>query len=145
MCYIDEKQLSWHEKDLENVPKGSTVIVTLHIPTVYGESEKPNYLSQLFASVMNKQALFDILEPYIVHILAGHTHMQWTTIVNENLTEHVFSAACGAWWQGPVCTDGCPRAYDVFEIDGENITWYYKGVGLDRTNQFQLYPVGAET
>ena len=31
--YIDERQLSWLEKDLSYVPKGSSVVVSMHIPT----------------------------------------------------------------------------------------------------------------
>lgn len=143
--YITEKQLSWLEKDLRTVRPGSTVIVTLHIPTVYGDSEKPdNFASEMSNSVMNRQALYKILAPYNTHILAGHSHTQWYTQVNPAIAEHVHAAACGAWWQGEVCTDGSPKGYTVYEVNGDSLSWYFKGVGTDKTDQFKTYKTGAD-
>lgn len=142
--YIDENQLQWLEKDLKNVRHGSTVVVSLHIPTINAGSEKPDYNSTLSNSVMNRGALYKILAPFNTHILAGHSHTNWHTQATPNIIEHVHAAACGAWWQGEVCTDGSPKGYTVYEIDGDSISWYYKGVNLDRNYQFKLYDVGAD-
>ena len=99
--YINENQLSWLEKDLLNVKPGSTVIVSLHIPTVYGESENADtYSTTLSNSLMNRDALYKILEPFNTHILAGHSHTQWNNIISEKVFEHTHSAVCAAWWQG---------------------------------------------
>lgn len=142
--YIDENQLQWLEKDLKNVRPGSTVVVSLHIPTIYGESEKADYSSMLSNSVMNREALYKILAPFNTHILAGHSHTNWHTQVKPNILEHVHAAACGAWWQGEVCTDGSPKGYTVYEIDGDSISWYYKSVNREKNHQFKLYPIGAD-
>ncbi|MHB9054940.1 MAG: calcineurin-like phosphoesterase C-terminal domain-containing protein [Paludibacteraceae bacterium] len=143
--YIDEKQLSWLEKDLQFVPKGSTVIVTLHIPTIYNETEKADYTTTISNSVMNNKALYKIFDSYNLHIFAGHSHKQWNTQVNNNIIEHVHAAACGAWWQGDICTDGTPKGYTVYEIDGSNIAWYYKSVGFNKAEQFKLYSIGTDS
>jgi hypothetical protein len=143
--YIPEKQLLWLEKDLRTVRPGSTVIVTLHIPTIYGDSEKPdNFASEMSNSVMNRQALYKILAPYNTHILAGHSHTQWYTQVNQAIAEHVHAAACGAWWQGEVCTDGSPKGYTVYEVNGDSLSWYFKGVGTDKRDQFKTYITGTD-
>ena len=143
--YVDENQLQWLEKDLKNVRPGSTVVVTLHIPTIYGESEKADsYNTSLSNSVMNREALYEILAPFNTHILAGHSHTNWHTQAKPNIIEHVHAAACGAWWQGEVCTDGSPKGYAVYEIDGDSISWYYKSVGQDKNHQLKLYKVGAD-
>jgi C terminal of Calcineurin-like phosphoesterase len=50
---------------------------------------------------------------------------------------------CGAWWTGPICTDGTPGGYGVYEVDGPALRWYYKAVGHDRAHQLRVYPKGS--
>lgn len=146
MGYVNENQLQWLEKDLKSVREGSTVIVSLHIPTIYGESEKSgSYGTTLSNSVMNREALYKLLAPFTTHILAGHSHTQWYTQAAPTIAEHVHAAASGAWWQGEICTDGSPKAYTVYEVDGDSLSWYFKGVGYDKSEQFKVYEVGADT
>lgn len=143
--YIDENQLSWLEKDLADIKPGSTLIVSFHIPAFFGESEKAdNYATTLSNSLMNREALFKILNLYKVHLLAGHSHAQWNTIISDNIFEHTHSAVCAAWWEGEISTDGTPKGYTVYEIDGDNIQWFFKPVGMDRDEQFKIYPIGAD-
>ena len=143
--YVDENQLQWLEQDLKSVKPGSTVIVTLHIPTIYGESEKAgSYTTEMSNSVMNRQTLYRILSPYNSHILTGHSHTQWFTQATPYIAEHVHAAASGAWWQGDVCTDGSPKGYTVYEINGDSLTWYFKGVNQNKTEQFKLYKTGTD-
>ncbi len=143
--YVDEKQLSWLEKDVQKVKPGSTVVVSLHIPTIFGEAEKTSdYKDQLSDAVMNNKALYQILSPFKTHILAGHSHTQWYTQAAPNISEHVHAAACAAWWQGEICVDGSPKGYTVYQVDGDNLTWYFKGVNLNKNEQFKLYQVGTD-
>ncbi|MDO9153352.1 MAG: calcineurin-like phosphoesterase family protein [Paludibacter sp.] len=144
MGYIDENQLLWLEKDLATVKSGSTVVLSLHIPTMYGESEKPKNQSLFSNSVLNKKALYKILEPFNTHILAGHSHTQWNTIISDKLYEHTHSAVCAAWWQGEIGTDGTPKGYTVYEVNGDSISWYFKAVGMQKDEQFKLYPKGSD-
>lgn len=44
----------------------------------------------------------------------------------------------GAWWTGPICSDGAPRGYGVYEVTGKQLKWYYKGTGLDRKHQLTV-------
>jgi hypothetical protein len=50
---------------------------------------------------------------------------------------------CGAWWTGPICTDGTPSGYGVYEVSGPDIKWYYKSVGHPRAHQLRSYPKGS--
>ena len=141
MGYIDETQLQWLEQDLAGIKPGSTVVVALHIPTV---SKKPSNNPPLTGSVLNKDALFKILAPYNTHILAGHSHTQWNTIISPTIMEHVHAAASGAWWQGEICTDGSPKGYTVYAVNGDSISWYFKGVGHSKEEQFKIYGLGTD-
>jgi hypothetical protein len=143
--YINETQLKWLEKDLASVSPGSTVVVSLHIPTMYGESEySNNFDAKMSNSVLNSAALFKILAPFNTHIMAGHSHTQWNTILSPQLFEHTHSAACAAWWQGDIGVDGTPKGYTVYIANGDSLSWYFKGVGLSKDEQFKIYPKGAD-
>ena len=142
--HIDATQLAWLEQDLALVDDGRPVIVFTHIPplsTLYerrGESA-PSVRGQ----VSNRSALYDLLAPFDAHIVSGHVHE------NEHRHaagphEHVVGTACGAWWTGPVCYDGTPSGYAVYEVNGASVSWHYKSTGRDANHQMRLYPAGAD-
>lgn len=141
--YITETQLRWLEKDLKFVPAGSTVVVAMHIPSNTGSREREGLKEDPIGGVvMNRQALYNILKPYKVQIVSGHTH--WNEVwEKDHITEHNLGTLCGAWWSGPVCGDGTPNGYGVFEVKGSDISWYYKSTGFDKKHQMRLYQPGS--
>ena len=143
--YLDETQLQWLERDLSRVKKNSTVVINMHIPSKYGDAEKAAYMSLFRNSLMNREALYKLLAPFNTHILAGHSHTQWNTIIAPNIMEHVHAAASGAWWQGDIATDGSPKGYTVYEVRGDSISWYFKGINSSRNEQLKIYPPGADS
>lgn len=142
--YLTEAQLRWLEKDLYYVPPGSRVVIALHIPTNTGDKRRNKKREDEMGGVVNnRQALYDLLKPYKVQIVSGHTH--WNEVWEEdNITEHNLGTVCGAWWSGPVCGDGTPNGFGVFEVDGDNISWYYKATGYEKQHQIRLYKPGAD-
>lgn len=145
MGYIDQRQLDWLKLNLSHVKPGSTVFVTLHIPTRYGESpSNPSLIQLQRGSVVNNKALYSLFEGYNVHILAGHSHTQWNTIISDSIMEHTHAAASAAWWQGPVGLDGTPQGYTIYTVDKGVVEWSFKGVGKELSHQFRSYPVGAD-
>jgi hypothetical protein len=144
--YLDELQLRWLEQDLKVVAKGSTVVVSVHIPTTYGdEKEATNQIALHRNSVMNNKALYKILSPYNTHLMAGHSHTQWNTIISPTIMEHTHVGACAAWWQGEIGTDGTPKGYTVYVAEGDNLQWYFKGVGMPKDVQCKVYPKGSDS
>jgi hypothetical protein len=138
IAYLPEKQLAWLQQDLAGVPAGSTVVVVLHIPTS-SRSQQENMSNIL----QNRRHLYDMLKPYNAHIFTGHTHNNDNYVITDSLYEHVHAAVSAAWWQTTECSDGTPQGYGVYEIEGDDIQWYYKSVGHDKNFQFRTYPVGA--
>ncbi|WP_345954081.1 calcineurin-like phosphoesterase family protein [Mucilaginibacter sp. PAMB04168] len=123
--YITEQQLNWLAKDLKYVKKDDLLIICLHIP-VYNQ-------------VKNNQELYKLLRPFKnVHIMSGHTHYNANNI-DGNIYEHNHGTVCGAWWTGPVCEDGTPRGYAVYNVEGNDMKWYYKAMDTDKSNQLSLY------
>ncbi|WP_067030403.1 calcineurin-like phosphoesterase C-terminal domain-containing protein [Allomuricauda sp. CP2A] len=126
--YLTEMQLAWLEQDLANVPKGSTVVISAHIP--------------IHNLVKNRMALIELLAPFKVHILSGHTHRN-DNYVTSSYFEHCHGTVCGAWWSGPICGDGTPNGYGVYNVNGSGLDWYYKSVGKAKDHQFRYYQRGS--
>lgn len=139
--YITENQLNWLSQDLQNVKSGSTIVLSLHIPTYTNQHKRNKEAEEMGGTVTNRQRLYDLLQGYKVHIMSGHTHFN-EVIINNNITEHVHGTVCGAWWTGNICGDGTPNGYGVYEVDGENIKWFYKATGKDKKHQMRIYPPG---
>ena len=138
--YLDERQFAWLEKDLSYVDEGSTVFVILHIPSTCEEKDRKQFSYSTIANVMtNAPQLHRMLAPYNAHILSGHTHTTYNQQITDRLYEHVIPALSGAWWQGVLCTDGTPRGYGVFEVDGDKVDWYYKSTDYAPEHQMTVY------
>lgn len=138
--YLDERQFHWLESDLAHVPAGSTVIVSLHIPTTLDKSDRDAFRYDIIGdNLCNKTAFYAMLEPYKTLILSGHMHTADHEIISGNISEHNIAGLCGAWWCGPVCIDGSPVGYKVYEIDGDEISWTYKGCGHPFDYQMKVY------
>ncbi|HEY0177261.1 MAG TPA: calcineurin-like phosphoesterase family protein [Pedobacter sp.] len=123
--YITEDQLLWLAKDLEHVAKDQLLIINLHIP--------------VYSQVKNNKDFYAVLKGFKnVHIMSGHTHYNANNIT-DGIYEHNHGTVCGAWWTGPICEDGTPRGYAVYEVKGAELKWYYKSTGLPKENQISVY------
>lgn len=121
--HLSTEQLNWLEKDLQQVPKEHVLIISAHIP--------------FHNAIKNRTELYTLLEGFEqIHFLSGHTHKN-NNHVDDHIFEHTIATLCGAWWTGPVCTDGTPRGYAVFEVNGTSVNWYYKAIGQNRDYQFR--------
>ncbi|PZX55776.1 calcineurin-like phosphoesterase C-terminal domain-containing protein [Algoriphagus chordae] len=139
--YIGEEQLAWLEQDLAQVEKGKTVVVSLHIPTYTGAVTRYPDRDTIGGTVSNRDHLYKLLEGYNAHLLSGHTHFNDNMIMGH-VYEHCHGTVCGAWWSGPICFDGTPSGYAVYEARGSELKWQYKGTGLDINEQFRVYDTG---
>lgn len=123
--YLVKQQLDWLKEDLKYVEKDKLIFIALHIP--------------VYNTVKNNQALYALLKDFRqVHILSGHTHTNKNHIEN-NIYEHVHGTLCGAWWTGPICKDGTPRGYGIYEVEGTEVSWYYKAISKASDYQFRVH------
>ena len=142
--YVTEKQLNWLKQDLSYVEEGKTVVTFLHIPA-YTNQHKRNGQDNPSNSVVvtNRQLLYDILAPYNSYLISGHTH-ESEFLTNGGCEHHVAGAVCGAWWTGPVCADGTPRGYAIYDVDGGDLRWRYKSTGKPIDHQIRIYKPGQD-
>ena len=128
-----QDQLKWVQNDLSYVPKNKALVVMVHGPT-----DSP-YSSKLTG---NSGDLYALLSGYAdVQIICGHTHYNYVVDDYHGITEHIVGAACGGWWEGPVCHDGVPLGYKIFEVDGTSIKWTYRSY-MQPEDQFTVFVPG---
>lgn len=145
---IDDRQLAWLRADLATVAdKSAPLIMVMHaqLHWWYRGSEG---VSWKYAFTRDAGGLVDALAGFSeVHLVTGHSHMNFR-LLNGNLREHNIAATSGTWWwTGQIhgdytintCRDGSPGGYEVFEVDGRDIRWHYKGIGLEDNYQFRAY------
>jgi predicted phosphodiesterase len=130
-----DAQIQWLEQDLSHVPKDYTVILACHIPFRNGSTNNHEaYYNETLKLLANFSQAF---------IVTGHTHYpdKYTHTVNgKKIYEYVHGAACGAWWNSNICSDGTPNGYGVFEIQGGTIkNAYYKSTKFDKGYQIRAY------
>jgi hypothetical protein len=142
--YLSQAQLDWLKADLSFVEKGKTVIAFMHIPpycTQHVREGKPRPDRGLV--IVNREALYAALEPYKAHVVVGHMH-ESEHVMDGGAHIHVCGAVCGAWWTGPVCGDGTPKGYGVYEIKGSDVRWRYKSTGFAPDHQLVVHAPGSD-
>lgn len=119
-------QLRWLEADLQRVPAGKTVFVGMHIQFTNRYRIADGKLSWSYAMPADCRAkMLDLLAPYTVHFVTGHTHINYANRITERMTEHNIAAVCATWWwtgnytngRTQMCRDGAPAGYGLFEIE----------------------------
>jgi hypothetical protein len=142
--YIDDRQLRWLEADLALVEPGRLVVLFMHIPL---ESRQWTRVGQQrpspSTSVNNRAAVYDLLRRHRAHVISGHTHEN-EHVFEGGVHEHVHGTVCGAWWTGPICHDGAPAGYGIFDVNGEWLSWTYKATGQPPDHQLRVYGPGSD-
>jgi C terminal of Calcineurin-like phosphoesterase/N terminal of Calcineurin-like phosphoesterase len=141
--FIDEDQLSWIASDLALVEKGRTVVVFAHVPFLSTISERiGGKIAKREAEVLNRDRLIELLQPFEAHFITAHTH-ESEHVIHEGIHEHVVSTVCGAWWSGPICWDGTPNGYHLYEARGGRLSWQFYPTGLGE-QQLRVYSAGSD-
>ena len=142
--YVTDDQLNWLAQDLALIEPGRTVAVFNHIPQYTTRHIRTGDDSPSISSTtVNRERMYGLLEPYRAHVFSGHVH-EHEHIFESGVHEIVQGTVCGAWWSGPICWDGTPGGYGVYEVDGSEIKWRYKSTGLGDDHQMRVYLRGAD-
>jgi len=111
---IPDYQVEWLRKNL-SYRQGKPLLVFFHEPTISWE---------------NSTKILNLLNQHTTKMFSGHWHMD-ILIDSQGIPEQVTGALCGEWWLGS-CPDGKPYGYRIFQVDGEDISSFYKVIGTDR-------------
>ncbi|MDE1177856.1 MAG: metallophosphoesterase [Edaphobacter sp.] len=129
---IDAEQMEWLKADLAALPKGTPIIISVHIPLV---SAFASYIPMPMTpakhqslTVGNANEVVDLLDGHnVLGVLQGHTH------INENVEykgiPYITSGAvCGNWWKG--VRMGTPEGFTVVTVAGGKMTTHYETYGF---------------
>lgn len=130
---VDRKQLDWLEVLLKRIPKGSEIVLAMHVP-LFDIVDKSG-------GTQSAPEISKLLEGYNVNVLSGHTHIN-VNFISDGIFEHNITGLGGSWWATDISKDGTPNGYQVFEADGKRLEWFFKSVGKSRDYQMALYPRG---
>ncbi len=141
--HLGREQLEWLRQDLALVPPGAPVVVFIHIPLATTTPER-NQMPVDSHRLTNAATLWHLLEPFDAHVISGHTHEQEHAFPSVRAHEHNLGTACGAWWTGPICRDGTPNGFGVYEVAGSAVRWRYQATGESPDHQLVVYPAGSD-
>lgn len=129
---IDAAQMAWLKSDLAALPKGTPIILSVHIPLVSAFASyipapvKPAAHQSL--TVANANEVVDLLDGHnVLGVLQGHTH------INENVEykgiPYITSGAVsGNWWKG--IRMGTPEGFTIVNVADGRMTTHYETYGF---------------
>jgi hypothetical protein len=142
-------QMEWLKKDLAAITdKNTPVVVSMHIQLNRNPSLDVNGNQTSSIALSNGSSLISSLQGFKnVHILTGHTHINYSVESTESIMEHNTAAICATWWWtgksgyagNHICKDGSPGGYGVWEMNGTDLKWHYKSIGSPKNYQFRSY------
>lgn len=141
---VTAAQYAWLRKDLSFVSKDTPVVVSMHAP-IYRDNGSSTGLTP-YAGLSGWSTLVGCFNGFsTVHFLTGHTHRS-LNVAKGSYFEHNAGAVCASWWWSQkcsagfdVCTDGTPGGYTIWEVDGTDMKWLYKGTKENEDFQFRTY------
>ncbi|GGW24788.1 calcineurin-like phosphoesterase C-terminal domain-containing protein [Arenibacter certesii] len=146
---ISPEQIEWLKKDLAAITDKSTpIVIAMHTP-LYRRPTLDAYGDQVNNHALdNGSTLINCLKDFsTVHVLSGHTHVNYRIEEEENIMEHNTAAICATWWWtgrngyagNHICKDGSPGGYGIWQMNGKDVQWRYKSIGYEEDYQFRSY------
>ncbi len=151
-CIIGE-ELAWLKKDLALLKdKNQCIVVAMHIQ-LFNEPNITNGVEDAARYRLdNHDEFVQAFSGFSnVHLLTGHTHVNYSVDVLPNIREHNTASICATWWwtgklsggKQHICRDGSPGGYGVYLSDATNFSWYYKGYAKNKNYQFRTYDLNS--
>lgn len=151
---VPESQLQWMSADLKTISDKSTpIVVCAHVP-FFGNPSLTGQSALTKRNLLNMEAVEQVLADFSdVTFLSGHYHRNYTVIspYDSKFKEHNVAAVCGTlWWTGKsgyagnhICTDGSPGGYGILEVNGRDMKYSYKSLGMPEDYQFRVYDLNT--
>ncbi len=118
----------WLQNDLAYVDFSTTIMVAAHSP-MFMQTSMSDRSSGATGHRSDYANLFSKYNK--VHAWAGHSHTTFNYVYPEssklkNLEVHTVARSTGELWTNEWEANGTPRGYTVVEVDGDDISWYFK-------------------
>lgn len=138
---LEDQTLEWLEGDLKYVPDSTALVVCTHSQMfkkrISHSTRNLNYAR--YKALLSRYAK--------IYSWAGHNHENYhydylgKNLGMDNISCITVSRSTGALRLNKYLNhDGTPQGYMVAEVDGNDMTWYYKSVGREGNYQMRIYP-----
>ena len=122
---LTEEIWQWLQNDLSYVDRSSTIMVAAHSP-MFRKIDNTNRGAQYRNEYGNLFAEFAK-----AHIWTGHAHTTYNYNYSASsdwrvIEEHTVARSTGELWTNEYLAGGTPRGYTVVEVNGDDISWYFK-------------------
>ncbi|MEA3454191.1 MAG: metallophosphoesterase [Candidatus Caldatribacteriota bacterium] len=111
---IPDYQIKWLKEDL-SFRESYPLLVFFHEPSTTWQ---------------NQIEVLNLFKQNFTKMFSGHWHMD-VLLDSRGISEQVTGAVCGEWWLG-ACPDNKPAGYRIVQIDGKNISSFYKEIGKSK-------------
>ena len=137
---LSDSSLEWLRSDLASVPEETTLVVSSHAQLF----KKPTSHSSKNKHYTDYR---DLLKRYRkVYTWAGHYHSNYSYdyagkgLDMDNISCVTVSRCTGALrFNDYLNSDGVPQGYVVVNVKGDNLDWWYKSVGKEKSEQMRVY------
>lgn len=144
---LDERTLAWVKADLANVPKDKIIMTCSHHNPFKTPNKSKNGSHNAYSR--NYKEYLSLFSQYkAVYAWNGHNHVNFYYNYEGKQTKHgapniqcISVARCtGALrLNREIAAAGEPQGYMIMEVRGEDVSWYYKGVGTGKETQMRGY------
>ena len=145
---LDDKQMQWLEEDLKHIPKDYTIYLCGHAQLFKRKTGNEVWTHGI--PLRNYARYSELLKQYKrVYSWAGHYHENYcySYAGKEDKFPGLGHVTCIAVARAigdlrsnlRTMSDGEENGYMVVEVDGEDVTWWYKSLGKGRGYQMRPY------
>jgi len=151
---LDGDQLAWLKEDLSHVSKSAPVVVGVHVPMHAWTWDGKKWVMSNRGT--NYTKALDLLEGFQqVVIFSGHSHIneffdcKAAGLSSTNMFERKVASLSGSLWLTGtikpfnVAVDGTPAGYEILEVDGDKLSWRYKGVSEKADHIAHVYDMNS--
>ncbi len=135
--YVDDQQMDWLKKDLEEIDTLTPIIISTHIPFVSTFNQfKEGSLApnEDWMVIKNSMEILEMLHPYNLKlVLQGHLHMIEYINIQNRIKFLVGGAVSATWWEGP--KEGMEEGFMKIDIRAGEISWNYIDFGWEAVEE----------
>ena len=130
---VDNEQLAWLEKVINEHPDVERVAVCMHAPAskIYEPQLRPY-----------AEPIVEVIGERKIEFITGHAHRHATAVISPNIIEHSVAQVNGNLWFAPICADGTPQGVFCIEERAGEWQWQHRILGKEADYQLRAWHLG---
>jgi Icc protein len=129
---IDDNQIAWLKKQLQETDPETPIVISTHIPFITASTQKKvgtTVGNDSSTVIYNGKEVLDLFKGYNLKlVLQGHLH-SIEDIYIDGIHFITGGAVSGAWWNGP--NEGMEEGYMLLTVVNSNFSWKYIDYGWE--------------